>query len=808
MPPKRKNGQEADDGPTGRERKKAKIANARTIAVQFAPAPAQNPVAGPSRLAPSTEGMQGLPGAIDVEKFAESRAFEINAMQNAIQSASSSSTHRAWQLLPRHLRRRAASHDVRRVPLRLREKAKAEMDPSKKAKRIPKLGKTKRISKTELFRKRQREKTWLETHLWHAKRMKMADMWGYRLAVQPTEKSFRPSHRASVHGSIIHDASYMSLIELKGPENALKEVLEACCDPQGPGPGSKRYTHGARTLDSQLYKPGCYPFDLVGPITVIWRPTCLLPDLSPPDEPSETVSEDPVIPTTGATKKRTRRGAKPIPDDSRVVWVRCHPSLFDDIFSTLQSSISTVLDAAKRTSGSDIEVELGDLRGQVNSFDIMGPKASQVLKGVLNPVGQDKREEFRKFWSALTDLQTSASVPRGMIIGATVHDPRLKFPPKNAKATVSNLEQMPPATPTFPSAALAQSDIWSEATRTQLKNPRFKKKDLDERRSKSLIPGTHLTPSRQDNRIPILLIQRSLESSDSGDTGIHGWTVMIPAGWSMAFFPSLIFTGTRVGGQRECQTQSFEAGAPYFPRDYPTTSRYNEYAESTASQDKDLWSRKPASKRVNYEKLRIRSPWKPDWDVVLGLKSAPAPSGDSTDEDLLTTQRETEPVSVVVALDPSVRPWLLQGPDITNLLANMTRWSGSAAVLLEELNKLRNKRNIPPIETRLRDDVLRSALINVKVSMLTRGSPGDLAAIFGVPDDVVQRWSQKAKQKGIELAEEEESESSDSIPPPEQIIGYVTSGNFSLARGEGFAIGAIAVAKLLELYQQSERCII
>ena len=38
-----------------------------------------------------------------------------------------SASHRAWQELPRHLRRRAASHDVRRVPLRLRDKAKAEV---------------------------------------------------------------------------------------------------------------------------------------------------------------------------------------------------------------------------------------------------------------------------------------------------------------------------------------------------------------------------------------------------------------------------------------------------------------------------------------------------------------------------------------------------------------------------------------------------------------------------------------------------------------------------------------------------------
>lgn len=37
---------------------------------------------------------------------------------------------------------------------------------------------------------------------------------------------------------------------------------------------------------------------------------------------------------------------------------------------------------------------------------------------------------------------------------------------------------------TFPSSLLAQSDIWSESTRTRLKHPRYKKRDLDERKTK------------------------------------------------------------------------------------------------------------------------------------------------------------------------------------------------------------------------------------------------------------------------------------------------------------------------------------
>ncbi len=37
------------------------------------------------------------------------------------------------------------------------------------------------------------------------------------------------------------------------------------------------------------------------------------------------------------------------------------------------------------------------------------------------------------------------------------------------------------------------------------------------------------------------------------------------------------------------------------------------------------------------------------------------------------------------------------------------------------------------------------------------------------------------------------------------IIGYVTSGNFSLSIGQGQAIGAIPVAKFLHLTEQSHR---
>lgn len=40
---------------------------------------------------------------------------------------------------------------------------------------------------------------------------------------------------------------------------------------------------------------------------------------------------------------------------------------------------------------------------------------------------------------------------------------------------------------------------------------------------------------------------------------------------------------------------------------------------------------------------------------------------------------------------------------------------------------------------------------------------------------------------------------------PDAVIGYVTTGSFSLSLGEGHAIGAIPLAQYLELRKQSHR---
>ena len=70
-------------------------------------------------------GANGGPRGLNVLDFAEARAMELCSMLKAVRSKSGSK--RVFQLLPRHMRRRAMSHNVKRLPRRLQAVASKEV---------------------------------------------------------------------------------------------------------------------------------------------------------------------------------------------------------------------------------------------------------------------------------------------------------------------------------------------------------------------------------------------------------------------------------------------------------------------------------------------------------------------------------------------------------------------------------------------------------------------------------------------------------------------------------------------------------
>jgi len=182
--------------------------------------------------------------------------------------------------------------------------------------------------------------------------------------LHPTEKAFRSSHRASRHGCILHDASYHEIIEVRAPQAILASLLDLCCESSA-SPGSIRYLTGSRACEALLYMPNSYPHDLIGPVTILWRPAASLDSDGPVDSP-------------------------------RTVWVVCHPSIFESALRSIAVSSSFAVEASGPDDKRRHKVEVIDLRGKFNIFELMGPKSSQVIKGALTPVFDDGLEEFNR----------------------------------------------------------------------------------------------------------------------------------------------------------------------------------------------------------------------------------------------------------------------------------------------------------------------------------------------------------------------------------------------------------------------------
>lgn len=75
----------------------------------------------------STDAALSTTGELDVASFVKAREYEISALEKSMQNSRHGLTTRAFQQVPRNMRRRTASHNVMKVPRRLRRRAEKEV---------------------------------------------------------------------------------------------------------------------------------------------------------------------------------------------------------------------------------------------------------------------------------------------------------------------------------------------------------------------------------------------------------------------------------------------------------------------------------------------------------------------------------------------------------------------------------------------------------------------------------------------------------------------------------------------------------
>ncbi|CAG8467455.1 6049_t:CDS:10 [Ambispora leptoticha] len=701
-----------------------------------------------------------VPRTLNVVDFAEAsaRAFEINAMNDALERRKQAKNLRASQTLPSHLRRRAASHNVKRLPVRLREKAKEEMGTSIK---ISRRRKRRPGSLIDKYTHRQVKIRWLETHIWHAKRMKMIESWGYKLAEHPSEKSIKSSYRASSHLTIINDVSYFGFIKLMGEQTHLIKLFNSVTDPTLPSIGSEKYLKGKRQCSTYLYYFSKYPTHLVSPMNLIWQPR------------------------------------KEINDISRNILVWIHPSAFDEAICVFNEAIK-YLELEK-------EIILKNLQTELLMFEITGPRSTALLQSVLDLDEENTRtsqsEESNQVWKALQDLRTSASLPHGVVLGLKIIDPRLSFPKKVpprtniiSEASQQNLQEILNHWPDN----VATSELWDDEKRKLLKENKISDGDLNKRRNQNLIPGQKLLPLAEDARVPIILIQRGAQISQMQQQQQRqypseytcGWNIILPAGWGMALWKSFIFVGAWVGGLRERHNFHFEAGLSYFPCDYPGTKSYDEYSLQEKTKAEDAYNKHPPAKRPNYQKLFVTSPFEaPFHDLLKSNESSSSLSSKQDDE------KQQQPEKI----------WILQGEKNLRLL--------NESANLDEFKE----RLVDQIEDRMSSSVLNKysldiskAVVRVRVNFLTRGVVGAYAIIYKVEKNAYDYWTKRNQsrdsfeddQEDDDIDKKKDKKFSHHIPPDNDIIGYATTGQFSFNKGHGFAIGCCSVVAIHELLRK------
>lgn len=211
------------------------------------------------------------------------------------------------------------------------------------------------------YTKRQLEFTWLNTHVWHAKRAHMIKRWGWQIPLQPTQKCFRSSHRAfNLDGAVVWDKSFIGTCIIQGDNEA--SIVELVNQVIVGKKWTKLKSDGL-SINTMVESDD----DIIGEITII---------------------------------------AFQSPATKRCV-IRAHPSIYTEVFNLLVS---------KRTE----DVEIVDCRYALGSIEITGPVALSSLATVLKPVDPSSANA-----QIFKELCCQTNLPDKTMFTLMIQDPRL-----------------------------------------------------------------------------------------------------------------------------------------------------------------------------------------------------------------------------------------------------------------------------------------------------------------------------------------------------------------------------------------------
>ncbi|KAL1232578.1 Ribonucleases P/MRP protein [Trichinella spiralis] len=327
--------------------------------------------------------LESCPRSVDAKSYVQRRVESISQLLAVVDNEmlpKGEVTHgpRTFlQRLPRHMRRRAMSRNVKRLPRRCRFPAQRLLENAKLRKKLPNRSRRRRPSNlVREYVRRQGKCRWLETHIWHAKRFRMVEAWQFKLALGGFQRSWRATFRDAAKHATMRDVSHMILLRLSGQEGGLLDGLRRLCSSRlGLTFSAASTLDGSREGSSVLYRADQYPFHCIGPVNFLWQPSS----------------------STGEHCCR------------RILWLWIHPSVKDELIAEL-CRVFGLVEVEKREDVTDekfhsltefrMNVQLAGAEDYCSAdesgvkltimdrmllrFRLTGPKSTAILDQALN----------------------------------------------------------------------------------------------------------------------------------------------------------------------------------------------------------------------------------------------------------------------------------------------------------------------------------------------------------------------------------------------------------------------------------------
>lgn len=643
----------------------------------------------------------------------------------------------------------------------------AETDPAKHVSihRVPRIKKNvlakppQAISK---FKRRQVNKTWLPTHLWHTKRAHLTrptvPLWRMAIPLRPTEKTYRPIHRASgARGCVAWDTSYMSTIGCRGTQAALQGLLKALnFVPASDSPAKqRRWVAGTRFAEGWV-KQRDNQKRLLAQITVMWKAS-----------DAETNAELAGAPVTEDSRKRPKLNDR--------LFIIVHPSTFHSVWHE-------VVKVAKMQKP---QVLVEDLRFEIGSITVIGPESTEALVGVLKLT--EGHKEVEKVWHSLASVRNPASLPLHAMLNFDVVDPRYNRPPKQVRVaqTDAEIQKVNELIVTWPTDNTTKSSrLFSQRERYIVSKSLRSQKAVNRRRIAALTKS--VVSSVNDPRIPIMLLAHRSPNHDSTSQG--SWTVLMP--WScvdlvwrsLVYYPLSSGSTPRFGGLEQTQQVAFEHAAPWFPSDYPGLEAGKAWDRIESEKRFDAWVRRPPSKRFSYDAVELGlgrkgehgRGWACDWEYLFKDTLVETSNGEASHDisgtsvsklypSLLTQRQRLAARRAAKEKEEASRRRNTSSPETEDEKVHIHN-----DVSYEHLEPVEAARLLKSYASARKSTI--HTLSTVRVKFLTRGTPKAAARIYRLPVDEKGRKTSTAKQQEADNVSAGAKATSNADAPPRPIL--------------------------------------